>query len=75
MKATQIYIIIMSMAALAFTSCVKEELHDTPHPETGKIAVTADWARRRPNRRLLRTPSRLSLPLMRSSPQPKRSAP
>lgn len=31
--------------------------------------------RRRPNRRLLRTPSRLSLLLMRSSPQPKRSAP
>lgn len=46
MKATQIYIIIMSMAALAFTSCVKDELHDTPHPETGKIAVTADWAAR-----------------------------
>lgn len=34
------------MAALAFTSCVKDELHDTPHPETGKIAVTADWAAR-----------------------------
>ena len=28
---------------LAATSCVKDELHDTPHPDTGKITVTADW--------------------------------
>ena len=26
--------------------CVKDELHDTPHPDTGKVTVTADWADR-----------------------------
>ena len=34
------------MAALLLSSCVKDELHDTPHPDTGKITVTADWADR-----------------------------
>ena len=34
--------------ALLFSlgGCVKDELHDTPHPDTGKIAVTADWTDR-----------------------------
>ena len=31
---------------LAATSCVKDELHDTPHPDTGRITVTADWTDR-----------------------------
>ena len=31
---------------LAATSCVKDELHDTPHPDHGKITVTADWSDR-----------------------------
>ena len=31
---------------LAAASCVKDELHDTPHPEKGKITVTADWTDR-----------------------------
>ena len=31
------------MAALLLSSCVKDELHNTPHPDKGKIAVTADW--------------------------------
>ena len=26
--------------------CVKDTLYDTPHPDTGKITVTADWADR-----------------------------
>ena len=34
------------MAALLLSSCVKDELHDTPHPDTGKITVTADWTDR-----------------------------
>ena len=34
------------VALLAATSCVKDELHDTPHPDTGKITVTADWTDR-----------------------------
>ncbi len=32
--------------ALSFTSCVKDELFDTPHPDHGKITVTADWTAR-----------------------------
>ena len=31
---------------LAATSCVKDELHDTPHPDTGKVTVTVDWSDR-----------------------------
>lgn len=38
--------IIIGMAALLLSSCVKDELHDTPHPDTGKITVTADWSDR-----------------------------
>ena len=44
-----IYIIRYCVAAallLAATSCVKDELHDTPHPDHGKITVTADWGDR-----------------------------
>lgn len=31
---------------LPLGGCVKDELHDTPHPDTGKITVTADWSDR-----------------------------
>ena len=31
---------------LLLASCVKDELHDTPHPDKGKITVTADWTDR-----------------------------
>ena len=31
---------------LAATSCVKDILYNTPHPDTGKITVTADWSDR-----------------------------
>lgn len=33
-------------AAVLLSSCVKDELHDTPHPGHGKVAVTADWTDR-----------------------------
>ena len=33
-------------AAVLLSSCVKDQLHDTPHPDTGKITVTADWTDR-----------------------------
>lgn len=48
MKTNSIYKTSLLTAALllAATSCVKDELHDTPHPDTGKIAVTADWTDR-----------------------------
>lgn len=32
--------------ALSLTSCVKDELYDTPHPEHGRITVSADWTER-----------------------------
>mgnify|MGYP006862780365 FL=1 len=31
---------------LTLGGCVKDELHDTPHPDTGSIAVSADWSDR-----------------------------
>ena len=31
---------------LSLGGCVKDELRDTPHPDTGKITVTADWTDR-----------------------------
>ena len=44
MKARQ-YINMMGMAAaVLLSSCVKDTLYDTPHPDSGKIAVTADWS-------------------------------
>ena len=45
MKTDSIYKTSLLAAALllAATSCVKDELHDTPHPDYGKITVTADW--------------------------------
>ena len=47
MKTTR-YISIMAAAAglLLTASCVKDTLYDTPHPDYGKIAVTADWSAR-----------------------------
>ena len=47
MKTTR-YISIMAAAAglLLTASCVKDTLYNTPHPDYGKIAVTADWSAR-----------------------------
>ena len=46
MKARQ-YINMMGMAAaVLLSSCVKDTRYDTPHPDYGKIAVTADWSAR-----------------------------
>ena len=48
MKTDNIYKTSLLAAALllAATSCVKDELYDTPHPGTGRITVTADWTDR-----------------------------
>ena len=48
MKTTTGYTTTMLTLALLLTlgGCVKDELHDTPHPDTGSIAVTADWSDR-----------------------------
>ena len=42
------YIPILAAAATALltASCVKDTLYNTPHPDYGKIAVTADWSAR-----------------------------
>ena len=48
MKTTTGYTTTILALALLLTlgGCVKDELHDTPHPDTGGIAVTADWTDR-----------------------------
>lgn len=46
MKAIHYYIGMAGMAALLLASCVKDELHDTPHPNHGKITLTTDWTER-----------------------------
>ena len=48
MKTTTRYTTTILTLALLLTlgGCVKDELHDTPHPDTGSIAVTADWTDR-----------------------------
>ena len=48
MKTTTGYTTTILSLALLLTlgGCVKDELHDTPHPDTGKITVTADWSDR-----------------------------
>ena len=47
MKTTRyIPILAAAAAALLAASCVKDTLYDTPHPDYGKIAVTADWSAR-----------------------------
>lgn len=64
MKSNQ-HIYMASTAILAVilctlcASCVKDELHDTPHPSHGAVAVTADWSGKSdeasiPQRHLLR---------------------
>ena len=48
MKTTTRYTTTILSLALLLTlgGCVKDELHDTPHPDTGKVTVTADWTDR-----------------------------
>ena len=48
MKTTTRYMTTMLALVLLLTlgGCVKDELHDTPHPDTGSIAVTTDWTQR-----------------------------
>ena len=47
MKPTRyIPILAAAAAALLTASCVKDTLYNTPHPDHGKITVTADWLAR-----------------------------
>lgn len=46
MKTKTIYNVAIVTAALALslTSCVKDDLYDTPHPDKGAIVVQLDWS-------------------------------
>lgn len=37
------YMTMAGMAALLLTSCVKDDLYDTPHPDKGAVVITTDW--------------------------------
>lgn len=38
--------ICSAVLALGVSSCVKDELYDTPHPDKGAMVVAADWSNR-----------------------------
>ena len=46
MKARQYINMVGMVAAVLLSSCVKDTLYDTPHPDHGMISVTADWSAR-----------------------------
>ena len=46
MNKTRYIIGIATAATLLLTSCVEDELFNTPHPDHGKVVVTADWSNR-----------------------------
>jgi len=37
---------IFALTILQLTGCVKDDLHDTPHPDRGAVKVTTDWTGR-----------------------------
>ena len=37
------YMTMAGMAALLLTSCVKDDLYDTPHPDKGAVVIATDW--------------------------------
>ena len=44
MNKTRYIIGIATAATLLLTSCIEDELFNTPHPDHGKVVVTADWS-------------------------------
>lgn len=46
MKTKRYIPIFGIVTALLLPSCVKDELYNTPHPDKGKVAITADWTDR-----------------------------
>lgn len=46
MNKTRYIIGIATAATLLLTSCIEDELFNTPHPDHGKVAVIADWSNR-----------------------------
>lgn len=43
-KKTRYMTILTAAIALSLTSCVKDELFNTPHPDLGAVIVTTDWS-------------------------------
>ena len=43
MKKT-IYSLYVAAVAMPFSSCVKDELYDTPHPSAGQLTVVTEWS-------------------------------
>ena len=43
-KKTHYTAILTTALVLSFTSCVKDELFNTPHPDKGVVIVTTDWS-------------------------------
>lgn len=39
-------LLIVAFVALQLTSCVKDDLYNTPHPDKGAVKVTTDWTGR-----------------------------
>ena len=37
-------ILTAALVLSSFTSCVKDELFNTPHPDKGVVIVTTDWS-------------------------------
>lgn len=46
MKTTHYITICSAALALGVSSCVKDDLYNTPHPDKGAVVVTADWSNR-----------------------------
>ena len=38
------YTLLYLGAVTILTSCVKDDLYDTPHPDRGAVVVTTDWS-------------------------------
>lgn len=38
--------LILALAVLQLTGCVKDELYNTPHPDKGAVQITTDWTGR-----------------------------
>lgn len=46
MKAKRYTITVGVVVMALLSSCVKDDLYNTPHPDYGKVTVTADWTER-----------------------------
>lgn len=45
-KTTYKAVLLAALTATTLASCVKDDLYDTPHPDSGRVTVNADWSAR-----------------------------